>query len=58
MSLLSKAKGWLGKKRYEPTDIVTRAPASSSTARVSYNDDVVPLELLEEMSPTRAMTYP
>ena len=58
MSLLSKAKGWLGKKKSEPTDRVTRAAASSSTARVSYNDDVVPLELLEETSPTRSMTYP
>ena len=58
MSLLGKAKGWLGKWKSEPTDRVTRASASSSTARVSYNDDVVPLELLEETSLSRAMTYP
>src|SRR4051812_8048097 len=58
MSLLSKEKGWLGKKKYEPTDRVTRAAASSSTATVSYNDDVMPLELLEETNPARAMTYP
>src|SRR4051812_26733051 len=58
MSLLGKAKGWIGKKKPEPTDRVTRASTSSSATRVSYNDDVVPLELLEETSPARAMTYP
>src|ERR1041385_4055849 len=58
MSLLRKAKGWLGKKKPERTDRVTRAAASSSAARVSYNEDHVPLELLEDTSPARAMTYP
>src|SRR3954464_4749027 len=58
MSFLGKAKGWLGKKRPEPTDRVTRAAASPSTARVSYNEEVVPLELLEETRPARAMTFP
>jgi len=55
MSLLGK---WLGKKKPERTDRVTRASASSSTARVSYNEDHVPLELLEETSPARAMSFP
>src|ERR1041385_6240800 len=58
MSLLGKAKGWLGKKKPERTDRVTRAAASSSAARVRYNEDHVPLELLEDTSPARAMTYP
>ena len=58
MSWLSKAKGWLGKKKSEPTDRVTRAATSSSTARVSFNDDAVPPELLEETNLTRSMTYP
>src|SRR3954469_21522651 len=58
MSLFGKAKVWLGKKKSEPTNIVTRATTSSSTARVSYNDDVVPPELLEETNTTRTMTYP
>src|SRR4051812_40894498 len=57
MSLLGKAKGWLGKKKPERTDRVTRDAASSSAARVSYNDDHVPLELLEDTSPARAMMY-
>src|SRR4051812_16542774 len=57
MSFLGKAKGWLGKRRSEPTDRVTRAAASPSTVSVSYNEEVVPLELLEETSPARAMTF-
>src|SRR4051812_43675778 len=57
MSLLGKAKGWLGKKKPERTDRVTRVAASSSAARVSYNEDHVPLEFLEDTSPARAMTY-
>ena len=58
MSLLGKAKGWLGKKKPERSDRVTRAAASPSTARVSYNEDHVPLELLEDTNPARAMTFP
>ena len=58
MSLLGKAKGWLGKKKPERSDRVTRAAASPSAARVSYNEDHVPLELLEDTSSARAMTYP
>src|SRR4051812_10460417 len=57
MSFLGKAKGWLGKRSPEPTDRVTRAAASPSTARVSYNEEIVPLEILEETSPARAMTF-
>src|SRR3954467_5555081 len=58
MSLLGKAKGWLGKKKLERSDRVTRAAASPSAARVSYNEDHVPLELLEDTSPACAMIYP
>src|SRR3954466_16376574 len=57
MSLLGKAKGWLGKKKPERSDRVTRAAASPSAARVSYNEDHVPLELLENTSPACAMMY-
>src|SRR3954466_2191473 len=58
MSLLGKAKGWLEKRKPTHSDRVTRAAASPSTARVSYNEDHVPLELLEDTSPARAMTFP
>ena len=54
MSLLGR---WLGKKKPERTDRVTRSLASPSTARVSYNEEVVPLELLEETSPAWAITF-
>ena len=49
---------WLGKKKLERTDSVTRSSASPSTARVSYNEEIVPLELLDDTSPARAMTFP
>src|SRR3954463_12477271 len=55
MSLLGR---WLGKKKPERTDRVTRSSTSPSAARVSYNEEIVPLELLEETSPARAMTFP
>src|SRR3954463_1702213 len=58
MSLLGRAKGWLVKKRPEHSDRVTRASASPSTARGSYNEYHVPLELLEDTNQARAMTFP
>ena len=58
MSLLGRAKGWLEKRRPAHSNRVTRAAASPSTARVSYNEDHVPLELSEDTSPARAMTFP
>src|ERR1041385_1980747 len=58
MSFFGKAKGWLGKKKPEHTDRVTRAAASSSAARVSYNEDVVLMELLEDTKPKWEMTFP
>src|SRR3954469_1075058 len=58
MSLLGRAKGWLEKRRPTHSDRVTRAATSPSTARVSYNEDHVPLELLEDTSPARAMAFP
>src|SRR3954467_9616723 len=49
---------WLGKKKPECTDRVTRSATSPSAARVNYNEEIVPLELLEETAPARAMTFP
>src|SRR3954469_14658715 len=57
MSFFGKVKGWLGKKKPERSDRVTRAAASPSTVRVSYNEDHVPPELLEDTSPACAMMY-
>ena len=39
-------------------DRVTRAATSSSSARMSYNDDIIPPELLYKSDTTHAMTYP
>src|SRR3954471_17023748 len=58
MSLLGKVKGWIEKRKPTHSDRVTRAAASPSTARVSYNEDHVPLELLEDTNSARAMTFP
>src|ERR1041384_4400194 len=55
---MNKLGRWLGKKKPERTDRVTRSATSPSAARVSYNEEIVPLELLEETSPARAMTFP
>src|SRR3954464_7322913 len=48
---------WLGKKKPERSSRVTRSEASPSTTRVSYNEDIVPLEMLDA-SPARAMPFP
>ena len=47
----------LGKKKPERSSRVTRSAASPSTTRVSYNEDIVPMEMLDT-SPTRAMEFP
>ena len=36
----------------------TRSVASPSAVRVSYNEEIVPLELLEETAPAKAVTFP
>ena len=49
---------WLGKKKLERMSRVIRSTDSPSAARVSYNEEIVPLELLEETTSARAMTFP
>src|ERR1041385_5290042 len=48
---------WLGKKKPERSSRVTRSTASPSTTRVSYNEEIVPLELLDA-STAKAMAFP
>src|ERR1041385_6972403 len=48
---------WLGEEKTERSSRVTRSAASPSTTRVSYNEDIVPMEMLDA-SPTRAMAFP
>src|SRR4051812_30696322 len=48
---------WLGKKKPERSSRVARSAASSSTTRVSYNEDIVAIEML--YAPTaKAMAFP
>src|ERR1041384_8484346 len=58
MSFFGQARGLLGKKKPQLSDRVTRAAASPSASRVTYDEDHVPLELLEDTSPACAMMYP
>src|ERR1041385_5577053 len=48
---------WLGEKKPERSSRVTCSAASPSTTRVSYNEDIVPLEMFDA-SPARAMAFP
>src|SRR3954465_11781307 len=48
---------WLGKKKPERSSRVTRFAASPLTTRVSYNEDIVPIEMLDA-SPAKAMAFP
>src|SRR3954469_5043502 len=48
---------WLGKNKLESSSRVPRSAASPSTTRVSYNEDIVPIEMLDA-SPAKAMAFP
>ena len=48
---------WLGKKKPERSSRFTRSKASPSTTRVSYNEEIVPLAMLDA-SPAKAMAFP
>src|ERR1041385_116852 len=54
---MEKLRKWLGKKKPEHSSRVTRSAASPSSTRVSYNEDIVPMEMLDA-SPARAMAFP
>src|SRR4051812_18354713 len=56
--MFAKDRGWFMAKQAAPKDRLIRAASSSSSARVSYNDDNVPPELLYESDTVHAMTYP
>ena len=48
---------WLGKKKPERSSRVTRSAASPSTTRVSYIEEIIPIELLD-VSPAKSMAFP
>src|ERR1044071_8500258 len=57
ISEMERLGKWLGKKKPERSSRVTCSAASPSTTRVSYNEEIVPMEMLDA-SPARAMAFP
>src|SRR3954469_9268207 len=54
---MEKLGRWLGKKKPERSSRVTRSAASPLATRHSYNEDIVPIEMLDA-SPAKAMSFP
>src|SRR3954468_7549470 len=48
---------WLGKKKPERSSRVTRSAAAPSDTRTSYNEDIIPVEMLDVL-PAKAMAFP
>src|SRR4051812_2618637 len=48
---------WLGKKKPDRSSRVTHSASAPSSTRVSYNEDVVPIEMLDVL-PAKAMAFP
>src|ERR1043165_3251908 len=47
----------LGKKKPEISSHVTRSAAAPATTRASYNEDIIPVEMLDVL-PAKAMAFP
>src|ERR1041385_6748311 len=56
-SEMEKLGKWLGKKKPERSSRVTRSAASPSTTRASYNEHIIPVEMLDVL-PAKAMAFP
>src|SRR3954470_6144299 len=54
---MNKLGRWIGKKKPEPTSRVMWSAAAPSAARVSYNEEIVPVELLDVPS-AKPMAFP
>ena len=54
---MEKLGRWLGKKKTEPSSRVTRSAASPTSTRASYNEEIIPVELLDVL-PAKAMEFP
>src|SRR3954464_15697274 len=54
---MEKLGKWLGKKKPERSSRVMRSAASPTATRGSYNEDMVPIEMLDA-SPAKAMAFP
>ena len=54
---MEKLGRWLGKKKPEHSSRVTRSAAAPTSTRASYNEDIIPVELLD-VFPAKAMEFP
>ena len=54
---MEKLGRWLGKKKPEHSSRVTQSAAAPSVTRASYNEDIIPIEMLDA-SPAKAMAFP
>src|ERR1041384_7585499 len=54
---MEKLGKWLGKKKSECSSRVTRSVAAPSVTRASYNEYIIPVEMLDVL-PTKAMAFP
>ena len=54
---MEKLGRWLGKKKTEQSSRVTRSAASPTSTRASYNEEIIPVELLDVL-PAKAMEFP
>src|ERR1041384_6136731 len=54
---MEKLGRWLGKKKPERSSRVTRSAGAPSSTRASYNEDIVPMELLDVL-PAKDMAFP
>src|ERR1043165_5490108 len=57
ISEMEKLGKWLGKKKPERSSRVTCSAAKPTSTRASYNEDIIPMELLD-VFPAKAMEFP
>src|SRR3954464_14085948 len=57
ISEMEKLGRWLGKKKPDRSNRVTRSAAAPSIMRASYNEDIIPVEMLDVL-PAKAMAFP
>src|SRR4051812_37726111 len=57
ISEIKRLGKWLGKKKPERSSRVTRSAAAPSDTRTSYNEDIIPVEMLDVL-PAKSMAYP
>src|SRR4051812_35570149 len=54
---MEKPGKWLGKKKPERSSRVTRSAAAPLVTRESYNEDIIPVEMMDVL-PAKAIAFP